>query len=158
RIAADWHVPLFPIGLGSDREPQNVRVSELTGPARAFPGDSYTVTAYIQSEGFSDQELRVELFSRDVREKVANANGPGTLEGSQSLTLVRGGETVPVKFDLIPGEPGTRTITARVVAPPGDANLADNQREIDVEVVDRKTKVLLIAGGPSREYQFLRNL
>ena len=34
----------------------------------------------------------------------------------------------------------------------------DNQREVDVDIVDRKNRVLLFAGGPSREYQFLRNM
>jgi hypothetical protein len=28
----------------------------------------------------------------------------------------------------------------------------------NVEVVERKTRVLLVAGGPSREFRFLRNL
>ena len=30
-------------------------------------------------------------------------------------------------------------------------------QDADVEIVDRKNRVLLIAGGPTREYQFLRN-
>ena len=29
---------------------------------------------------------------------------------------------------------------------------------MDVEIVDQKNRVLLLAGGPSREYQFLRSL
>ena len=33
----------------------------------------------------------------------------------------------------------------------------DDQQEVDVEIVDRKTKVLLVASGPTREYTFLRN-
>ena len=45
----------------------------------------------------------------------------------------------------------------RVQAPPGDRNPADNLREADIEIVDRKNHVLLLAGGPTREYQFLRN-
>jgi len=32
-----------------------------------------------------------------------------------------------------------------------------NEREAEVEVVDRKTRVLLFASGPMRDYQFLRN-
>ena len=39
-----------------------------------------------------------------------------------------------------------------------DKDPTDNQREVDVDIVDRKNRVLLFAGGPSREYQFLRNL
>src|SRR5690606_10081152 len=41
--------------------------------------------------------------------------------------------------------------------PDGDTNANDDQREAEVEVVDRQTRVLLMASGPMRDYQFLRN-
>ena len=46
----------------------------------------------------------------------------------------------------------------RVKAPPEDSNAGDDQQEVDVEIVDRKTKVLLVASGPTREYIFLAQL
>ncbi len=39
-----------------------------------------------------------------------------------------------------------------------DKDPTDNQREVDVDIVDRKNRVLLFAGGPTREYQFVRNM
>lgn len=39
-------------------------------------------------------------------------------------------------------------------APPGDLDAADNQQTCFVQIVDRKTKLLIVAGGPTREYQF----
>ncbi len=69
------------------------------------------------------------------------------------------GEIVPVKFELTPSAPGRREMTLRVQAPPADANPQDNQfGPVEIEIVDRKTRVLLFAGGPAREYIFLRNL
>ena len=40
----------------------------------------------------------------------------------------------------------------------GDQNLGDNIREAEIDIVDRKNHVLLFAGGPMRDYQFLRTL
>ena len=62
-----------------------------------------------------------------------------------------------MKFDLVPDATGRRTLSLRVQAPADDRNPADNVREADIEIVDRKTHVLLLADGPMREYQFLRN-
>ena len=45
----------------------------------------------------------------------------------------------------------------QVAAPSDDGNPRDNLREAEVAVVDRQTRVLLVAGGPTRDYQFLRN-
>ncbi len=64
----------------------------------------------------------------------------------------------PVKFELPASEIGRHTFTLRVQPPQQDRNRDDNQREAVVEVVDRKTRVLLFAGAASREYQFVRNL
>ena len=38
-----------------------------------------------------------------------------------------------------------------------DAIAEDNEAQAAVDVVERKLRVLLFAGGPSREYQYLRN-
>ena len=37
-------------------------------------------------------------------------------------------------------------------------NAQDNERSFGVNVFDRPTRVLLVAGGPMRDYQFVRNL
>ncbi len=159
QAAREAKVPLFAIGLGSDRLPANVRVSDLTAPPRAYPGDRYTVTGYLQAQKLAGRVVSVELLSRE------SGDGPGkslptsgVVEGTQQVTLGGDGEVVAVAFDLVPERTGRRTLALRVQSPPGDHNPDDNQRETDVEIVDRKNRVLLVAGGPSREYQFLRSV
>ena len=45
-----------------------------------------------------------------------------------------------------------------MVAPAGDAQPNDDQRSATVEVADTKNRVLLLAGGPTREYRFVRSV
>jgi heme/copper-type cytochrome/quinol oxidase subunit 4 len=152
--ARDAKIPIFTVGIGADRQPANVRISDLVAPARAYPGDSFKVTGYLQSEGMADRAVSVELVSRAAGTGKAEE---GKAEGSQRITLGGRGEVVPVKFDITPAEKGRRVYRLRVKAPPEDSNPNDDQQEVDVEIVDRKTRVLLIASGPTREYVFLRN-
>ncbi len=152
--ARDAKIPIYTVGIGSDRQPANVRVSDLVAPARAYPGDSFKITGYLQSEGLADRTVSVELYSRDAS---SERNIDGTLEATERVTLGGRGEIVPVKFDITPDERGRRVFRLRVKAPPEDSNANDDQQEADVEIVDRKTRVLLVASGPTREYVFLRN-
>lgn len=152
--ARDADIPVFTVGVGSERRPANVRVSDLVAPARAYPGDSFTITGYLQCEGLADRMVNVELFSRAAGSDGADA---GSLEATRRVTLGGRGEVVPVKFEITPGDTGRRVYRLRVGAPPEDSNSGDDQQEVDVEIVDRKTRVLLVAGGPAREYIFLRN-
>jgi hypothetical protein len=153
--AKEAKIPIYTVGLGSDKRPANVRVGDLVAPARAYPGDSFQVTGYLQSEGLDDRSVTVELTSRAAGD--GNAADAGTIEGSERVTLGGRGEVVPIKFTITPSENGRRVYRLRVQAPPEDTNEKDNAQEVDVEIVDRKSKVLLVASGPTREYVFLRN-
>jgi hypothetical protein len=154
--AIEAKTPVQVIGIGSDKQPINVRVSDFMAPARAFPGDSYAVTGYIQAHGLAGQAVTVELQSRATTSDLATP-APSRVEETQTVTLPADGEALPVRFQLKPEEVGRRTLRFEIKAPPGDLNPVDNAQEAEIEVVDRKTRVLLFAGGPTREYTFLRN-
>ena len=156
-LAEELKVPIFAIGVGSDKKPVNVRVSDLLAPARAYPGDRLTMTAYIQAQQLAKREAVVELLARPATATSPQDVGTGQLQDSQRIPLGADGENVPVKFEIASPEAGRRIYCVRVQPPAGDADPTDNFREVEVEVVERKNKVLLVAGGPSREYQFLRN-
>lgn len=157
-LAEEAKVPIFAIGIGSDKRPANVRVADLLAPARAYPGDRLTLTAYIQAQQLAKREVVVELLVRTGQANSPQEVGTGQLQDSHRVILGADGEIVPVKFEIPTPEPGRRIYCVRVQAPAADTDPADNFREAEVEIVERKNKVLLVAGGPTREYQFLRNL
>lgn len=169
-------VPVFPIGIGSDQLPTNVRVSDLVVPSRVFPSDRFAVTGYLQAQGLAGQTVKVELTEATADEaiQVGSATDPDVQPGPKQLqsnrrigrlidaaevVLGSDGELSAVRFD-VPGleASGQRNLVLRVVSPPADRSPADNQQAVEIEVVDRVTQVLLMAGGPSREYQFMRNV
>lgn len=152
-LAREAKVPIFPVGVGSPDRPVNVRVYELEAPERAHPGDPYSVTGLIQAHGLSGQAITAELYVGSL--------GPGgkeELAGTQQVVLGRDGEVVPVKFQLTPTETGRRRLSLRLRVPRSDHNPDDNRRDTEIDIVDRKLRVLLFAGGPMRDYQFLRTL
>ena len=146
-------MPLYAIGFGSATAQRNIALRDLVVPTRAFPHDTLNITGYLQANGYAGQSVDVELTRRRSQDKA----GAGTPVATKHVALGPDGEMVPVSFDIEPGEPGTFVFKLRVKAPPDDGNPRDNEREAEVEVVDRKTRVLLFASGPMRDYQFLRN-
>jgi hypothetical protein len=163
--AAAAQVPLRPVGVGADDLPANVRVADLLAPARVVPGDRFAVTAYLQGQGIDGGRVRVELFEQAAGATSAApgaasaAPGAGRVIDALDVELAAAGELTPVRFD-VPGlaTAGRRTLAVRVIPPAGDRAPSDDVQSADVEVVDRVTQVLLMAGGPSREYQFMRNV
>ncbi len=156
-------VPVHSLGIGSDRLPTNVRVADVLVPARVFPGDRFAVTAYLQSQGLAGQTVRVELAEVAAADAMPGdapaAASAGRAIDTTEVILGASGELVAVRFD-VPGlaTPGRRDLVVRVIPPAADRTPADDRQVAEVEVVDRVTQVLLMAGGPSREYQFMRNV
>ncbi len=158
-LACRENVPLYTVGLGSDKIPVNVRVADLVVPKRAYPGDQYAITGFLQARGMAGEVVQVQLLSREAATGGDDSDaGTGHLEDRRQVTLGSDGEIVPVKFELPPETPGRMTLCIRIQPPKNDSNLNDNFREDDVEIVDRKNRVMMLAGGPMREYRFLRNL
>jgi len=154
-------VPLFAFGAGSDRLPANVRVADLLAPARVYPGDRFAVLAHLQAQGLEGQAVKVELV--DVPVDPAGGAGEAARGGAvidvAEVPLAADGELAAVRFE-VPGieAPGRHDLAIRVTAPAADRTPGDDVQVAEVEVVDRVTQVLLVAGGPTREYQFLRNV
>ena len=157
--AREAKIPVFTVGMGSDRLPPNVRVGAFNPPPRAYPGDPYSISGVIQGWRMSGQVVSVQLLSRKASTGSAAADrGTGEVLESQQITLGADGEEMPVRFQVTPHEVGRRTLCLKVLPPTNDRERDDNLLEADIEIVDHKNHVLLLASGPTREYQFLRNL
>ncbi len=151
--AREAGVPVYTIGIGSTEPRRNLTVSDLLVPARAFPGDTLNIVGYIQATGYAGRYVDVELLRRGNEE----AAGMGTTIASERVQIGADGEIAPISFEIEPTAPGRFVYQIRAAAPPDDDNPRDNSRESEMDVVDRETRVLLIASGPTREYRFLRD-
>lgn len=152
-LARESRIPIYTVGLGSDQKPRNVRLSDFTVPERAYPGDSFKIAGIIQAAGLTDRRVTVELFSRDASEK----NSVGMLEDTKAMILPADGELREVSFEVSQEEPGRYTYEIRLSGVADDDNAEDNRKQAEVDIVARKTRVLLLASGATREYRFLRN-
>ncbi|MCP4812661.1 MAG: VWA domain-containing protein, partial [Planctomycetaceae bacterium] len=147
--------PIFPVGIGSNQTVRNVRVLDLNAPERVYPGDNFSITGYLQAFGLQGRQVTVQLISQPA--EGSNAENQQRIEEERRVELSQDGLTKPVDFELTPEEVGRRKYIFRVKAPPEDKNDKDNEKSAIVESIDRRMKILLIAGGPTREYRFLRN-
>jgi hypothetical protein len=151
--AREAAIPVYTVGLGSIERPANVRVVDLEAPQRVYPGDAFTLTGYLQAYELENRTVKVELVSAPA----GSVDTATTFEEERRVTLGPTGEVLPLKFEITPGEQGRRVYKLRVIPPQQDHDERDNEKTATVDVVDRKNRVLLFAGGPSREFQFLRN-
>ncbi len=148
-------VRLIPVGVGSTRKPVTLQLAEIQAPTHVHINDGFTLTAFITGQGLAREPIEVELLS-----KLEQDEGEPAVIQSREEQLLEDGVPISVGFDYVPTEPGRRLFRVRVRPVKKVAELADAvmQDEVSIEVIDRKTRVLLVAGGPMRDYQLVRNL
>ncbi len=146
-------VPLYTVGIGSSDPRRNVRVQELNAPARVYPEDRTTITGIIQAEGMAGRLVTVQLFAREAELPDAIS----TLVDERDIQIDDNQQSVPAEFEIEPETIGSLILQLKVVPSEDDHYAGDNHREVELEVVESTSHVLLIAGGANRDYQFLRN-
>jgi hypothetical protein len=144
--------PVAAIGLGSVEPRRNVRLQELIAPSRAYPEDKTVIRAVLQGESYRGRTVNVELLAREGAPDAAAVK-----VGEAQATFDADASTVEVEFELEPAAAGRLELEARVEAPPDDQYGDDNRRTAEIDIVETSTRVLLVAGGATRDYRFLRN-
>ena len=154
-LARTSKLRLVTVGVGSIVQPVNLQISGLQTPSDVHIGDAFELTAFIQSQGFAGKRAVVELLA-----KPENVPGDPTLIESREVDVAEDGVPQKVTFERLPNEPGTFEyfVRTRPTARTTELSEADNERRKAINVVDRKTKVLIVAGGPMRDYHFVRNM
>ncbi len=153
-MATSANVPVYAIGVGTPDDPMNVRLVDVEAPKRVYPGDRFRVTALVQASGLTGKRCSVQL-----RRRLAGSSSDSlAIEEEVVMDLGDSEVLTPVSFDVKPREIGSWVYDVKLLPPPQDANPQDNNLDTEVRVVEPKSTVLIIAGGPTREYQFVRNL
>ena len=154
KAAEQAGIPIFPVGIGSAGRQANVRLSDFDAPTRVFPDDDFTVTATVQSTSMAGRSVNIQLLSISG---AARQGAVEQIEQTKRVKLGEDGEPISVKFVITPEGIGRKTYVARVEQLDEDSDAQDNEAFAAIEVIDRKLRILLFAGGPNREYRYLRN-
>lgn len=145
---------LVAVGVGATVPPMNVELAKIIAPTDVQKGDSFEITAFVQAQGMSGQPALLELVQKGVDDSDAS------VVESKTITLGGDGQPVEVKFDRAPPGAGNYEYTVRV-KPQGtviESREDDNLQTRTINIFDRPMKVLIVAGGPMRDYRFVRNL
>ena len=153
-IAKRQHLPIYTVGVGLKQLPLNVRIANFDVPDRAFPGDPFTVKTQIQLLG-GEEATEGTRWNIPVELWMLAENSPTETKIAEKEVRLASGGVSDIDFEIRSPEPGKQKLTVKLIPPQEDRHPADDHQQAEVEVVDRRDRVLLFAGGPSRDYQFL---
>jgi len=144
RVAKGSPVPVFTVPVGPESTLPDLEIRRIETNTRAFAGEPLPVEVVVSSSGLESETGRVQLLADGeiVEEREFEVLGDKGLE--QSL-----------RFEIQPARPGWTRYEVRALVG-NDAVPENNVREIAVEVMERKTRVLVVSDAIDWDFGFLR--
>lgn len=170
--AAREGVPVFSVLVGEDRRPVEIRITDVLAPEQAPPDEKFQLRVEVDGVGLADQSASVQL----------DLIPPGAEQPAHTLTAeirFRPGEPPHAAAEfaidptlgglpaalLVPENPkelreGEWKFVARVPRARGElfAGKEHVSEATPIQIIKKPLRVLLVAGGPSHDYQFTRTL
>ena len=141
-------IPLFLVGLGSDRPPRDLRLTDLLVDDVVFVEEMVNFEAQLRGDGYAGQTAKVKLRRGDRSEVLA----------AQDVAVPADGASLPVRLSYRPREEGDFEYVLEVEPAEGEVNAVNNRLSQQIRVRDATQRVLLVQSYPSYEYRFLKDL
>jgi hypothetical protein len=162
-------VPIFTVVVGEMRQPISIRITDLQAPEQARPEDKFPIRVEVDGEGLPDKELVVMLDvtnpqgQKHTIEKPfkfnAGGGGPPHAQIEYEIDAAQLGVT-PLPGKKAELEEGSWTFQARVPRDKREIFVGKEHGsdKVTVKIVKKPLRVLLFAGAPTRDFQFVRSL
>ncbi len=147
-VARRRGVPLFPVGLGDTRPVRDVRLTDLLVDDVVFVDDVVYFDFQVTASGYEGESATAVLREEGRSEVLAR----------RELNLGPDGQPRPVRLSYRPQEEGEFTFVVEVEPLEGELTEDNNRQERLVRVRREQIRVLLVAGQPTYEFRYLRNL
>ena len=148
--AVRQNIPIYAIAAGADEGPRNIRLAEIEASPVVFVRDPMTLGVVVEARGL-----------RTPRRPWSSSSGSTRAAGSRSAASgscwARTASSSGRRSGSRPRSVGQYEYRARVEDAGPELTQDDNVATAAVRVVRQQIRVLLIAGEPSPEVQFLRN-
>jgi hypothetical protein len=141
-------VPLFTIGLGSDKPPRDLRLGDLLVDDVVFVKDLVNFDVKLSAAGYEGREATVRLRTAD---------SPATLAETK-VKLGKDGESQQVRLVYQPTKIGEFEFVVEVEQLSGEVNPTNNRQSRVVSVRDPTIRVLLVQAYPNYEFRYLKQL
>jgi uncharacterized membrane protein len=138
------NVPVFTVGLGRETLTKDVQIDRVSTPTAALKGTSLMVDALVTQTGYAG-----ETVTLDVEDE-------GRIVGSQPVRLPADGDPVSVRVRFTATEAGPRIFRLKVAPQAGEVVTQNNQRDVQIDIRDRRERILYYEGEPRFEMKFAR--
>lgn len=148
--AAKLNAPIFSIALGDTTPKKDVVVKRVLHNNIAYLGDKFNIQVDVTATNCSGANTPLSISRIDA------AGNPSTVQNA-AISIDKNNFFATREVTLEATQAGVQRFRVAVGAVSGEVSTANNVKEIFVEVLDARTKILLLANAPHPDIAALQN-
>jgi hypothetical protein len=164
-LAKRFRVPVHTVGVGNPERLANLNVAALLGGDSPRRRQAFTLRMLVSHDNLADKTVETVVQRRRVERDEKGNRIPGrdedwqNVDGPGPFRLNPDGRIQEVTFQARSEEIGEFEYRAKAKVTDGEETTdKDNERTLDIRVLDDRPKVLLVASDPNWEYRALKNM
>ncbi|MEP0365577.1 MAG: hypothetical protein ABJN36_08845 [Cyclobacteriaceae bacterium] len=136
--------PIYTLGLGDTIAPKDVGIREVRNNKIAYQGNKFPIRIEVQQKGFEGSPVNIS-----VREG-------SKILAQQTIDLAR--PLASVDFNIEAKEAGLKHLVVQLSRLDGESSYANNRKDIYINVIEGKEKVLILAPAPHPDISAIRKV
>ena len=136
-------LPVFTVGVGQETLKHDIQIGRVSTPRTALKGTSLLVDAIVTQTGYAGQTVTLDVEDN------------GRIVGSQPVRLPADGDPQAVRVRFTAADAGPRVFRLTIAPQPGEVVTENNQRDVQIDVRDRRERILYFEGEPRWEMKFV---
>ncbi|MBX2891183.1 MAG: hypothetical protein KF734_09675 [Saprospiraceae bacterium] len=137
---AQLSAPIYSVALGDTTPKKDLLVKRVFHNKIAYLGDKFTVQIDVAATNCAGQQTVLNISKVEGEQTRALHSIPVTVVGNDFFTT----KEVTLEAD----QPGVAQYRVSVATLPGEASTANNRKDIFIDVLDARQKILLLANSP----------
>ncbi len=146
-IAEQYPVPIFTVVAGDTSAHRDVRIYQVVTNEIVYAGTRVPIQVHLAQQGYSSQPVHLRL--RTTR---------GKLLTDTTLILQPPGQETSARLYVEPETPGLLSLELSVSRLPEEITYRNNRTTLVFRVLERKKRLLLVAGAPDPTLASMRQL
>lgn len=139
-----WRFPILTLGLGDTTAKKDLKIQSILANKIAYLGNEFPISAEIENVGFPNRTINVALSEN------------GNVISQKTISFNQDNDIKQVSFYAQAKQKGIRNYTISIQNLEGEFTYQNNVRDVYVEVIDGKEKILIVAAVPHPDIKALR--
>ncbi len=144
RVAPELEVPIYTIGVGSEKQSPDISIVDLEVNNFAYIGESTPVYVTIHNNGIKNVTVPVILKSENKTIITKN------------ITFTSFPSEIKLKLDYTPQQVGRQQLTVEIPKLLQEKNEKNNKKNFYLDILKSKLQITIIAGSINAETSFLK--